>query len=309
MKTVAIVTDPCLIEHQTGAHPERPERLTTLREAIERSPLARRLSWLEALDAPAEAILRCHTPAHLALIRGIDGERGFLDADTRHSPGSARAALRAAGCAVAAVDAVLDTSSGVEAAFALVRPPGHHATGERAMGFCFLNNAAIAARHAQHRGEERVLIVDWDVHHDNGTQDIFYEDSTVFFYSLHLHPHYPGTGLEHETGAGAGLGTTLNRPLPLGFPAERYRDLFRRDLDGIVARFRPTFAVISCGFDSHRHDPLGGLSLVEEDFHALTREVLARLGPGRVVSTLEGGYELAVLGACGEAHVAGLLGA
>ena len=176
------------------------------------------------------------------------------------------------------------------------------------MGFCFLNNVAIAARHLQSLGCEKVLIVDWDVHHGNGTQDIFYRDPSVFFYSLHLHPHYPGTGMEWETGEGPGKGTTLNRPLPHGFPAPRYREIFERDLDSIAKSFKPGFALISCGFDSHRADPLGGLSLEEDDFAFLTRAVVSRFPKGRVVSTLEGGYNLDVLGPAAVAHVGELLG-
>jgi acetoin utilization deacetylase AcuC-like enzyme len=174
------------------------------------------------------------------------------------------------------------------------------------MGFCFLNNVAIAARHLQTLGCGRVLIVDWDVHHGNGTQDIFYADPTVFYYSLHLHPHYPGTGLERERGAGTGAGTTLNRPLPRGFPRERYLELFERDLDDIMRGFAPDFALVSCGFDSHRLDPLGGLTLEDEDFARLTRAIRSRLPPGRVASALEGGYNLDALGGAACAHVRAL---
>jgi acetoin utilization deacetylase AcuC-like enzyme len=175
------------------------------------------------------------------------------------------------------------------------------------MGFCFLNNVAIAARHVQSIGCGRVLIIDWDVHHGNGTQDIFLEDPEVFFYSLHLHPHYPGTGMEWETGKGAGRGTTLNRPLPHGFPRERYRQVFAADLDRIRKEFDPELAIVSCGFDAHREDPLGGLLLEDEDFGLLTRAVVSRFG--RVVSALEGGYSLDAIGRAAVEHVGGLAGA
>jgi acetoin utilization deacetylase AcuC-like enzyme len=236
----------------------------------------------------------------------LAGREGAVDPDTIFSPETWDAALRAAGAALRAVDLVLDGAA--SAAFALARPPGHHATRDRAMGFCFLNSAAIAARHARRRGEERVLVIDWDVHHGNGTQDIFYDDPTVFYYSLHLYPHYPGTGSEEERGSGPGLGATRNRPLPLGYPAQRYREVFRRDLEEIAREFRPTMAVISAGFDSHRDDPLGGLMLEAEDFGVLTREVLDRLPAGRVVSVLEGGYNLGALAGSARSHLRALAG-
>jgi acetoin utilization deacetylase AcuC-like enzyme len=303
MSKVAIFTDEILAEHDTGFHPECPERLQVMKSALKAAPFAGRLSWRGAAGAPEEAILRCHSRDHLRVLERMDGKKGALDPDTIHSPATFLAAKVAAGCVLSASESCYRGNEEWSAAFCLVRPPGHHATRERAMGFCFLNNVAIAARHLEALGCERILIVDWDVHHGNGTQDIFYQDSTVFFYSLHLHPHYPGTGMERETGAGKGEGTTLNRPLPHGFPAARYREIFERDLDSIVKRFRPAMALISCGFDSHRADPLGGLTLEEGDFAFLTRAVVSRFPKGRVVSTLEGGYNLSVLGSSAVAHV------
>jgi len=304
---VAIVTDPVFAEHDTGSHPERSGRLGAVRSALESDgELAGRLAWHRPEPASREAILACHTPEHLRAMEALAGREGAVDADTIYSPSTWEAARRGAGAAMRAVDLVLDGLA--SAAFGLVRPPGHHATPSRAMGFCFLNNAAIAARHARRRGRERVLVIDWDVHHGNGTQDIFYEDPTVVYYSLHLHPHYPGTGAAGETGAGPGRGATLNRPLPHGYPAKEYLKLFERDLDEIREGFRPDFAVISAGFDSHRDDPLGGLCLLEEDFGALTRLVLDRLPPGSVVSLLEGGYNLRALGGSARCHVRALAG-
>ncbi|HVR76566.1 MAG TPA: histone deacetylase [Planctomycetota bacterium] len=307
--TLAIFTDPLCREHDPGSHPECPVRIDAIDAALRGSTLAGRIVWRGAPPASDAAVLRCHDGAHLGVVKSIDGSRGALDPDTIYSPRTSRAAFAAAGCVLDAADACRRGDEGITAAFCLVRPPGHHATPDRAMGFCFLNNVAMAARHLQSAGLERILIVDWDVHHGNGTQDIFYEDPSVFYYSLHLHPHYPGTGMESETGAGAGLGTTLNRPLPRGFPCAQYRDLFERDLDCIFQDFRPDFVLVSCGFDSHRLDPLGGLTLEDEDFHHLTRAIVTRAGQRRVVSALEGGYNLTALGPAAIAHAEALLGA
>lgn len=306
-RCLALITDALLLEHQTGAHPECPARLRVIETTLEGDgALSGCIERLGAEPAPDEAILRCHSRAHLETVEATRGRTGFLDPDTVHSPASADAARRAAGAAMLGVDRVLDGKH--DAAFALVRPPGHHACPGRAMGFCLFNNAAVAARHARSRGLERILIVDFDVHHGNGTQDIFYEDPAVYYYSLHLHPHYPGTGTAEERGHGAGEGTTRNRPLPHGFAADRYRELYRRDLDEIIPSFRPDLAILSAGFDSHRLDPLGGLTLEREDFHELTAALLERMPPGRVISTLEGGYNLEVLGDAVRFHLRALAG-
>ncbi|HLU47484.1 MAG TPA: histone deacetylase, partial [Planctomycetota bacterium] len=225
--TLLLVADPIAVEHDTGLHPERIERWTSCREAL-RSLVKEgsgEIVWVEeATPASDEAVLRCHVPAYLARLRSTHGATGFLDPDTAFSPRSLEAAYRGAGAAMLAAERVFRGEA--DAAFALVRPPGHHATPTAAMGFCLLNNAAIATRHVQSLGCERVLIVDWDVHHGNGTQDVFWEDESVFYYSLHLSPHYPGTGGAEERGSGRGVGTTLNRPLPKGFPAKDYVELF-----------------------------------------------------------------------------------
>ncbi len=305
---LAIFTDEAFLGHETGCeHPERAERITAIRLALEESTLADRLEWRRARPAAAVDLLRCHTEEHVVRVRGTSGRIGALDADTVYSAETWKAATIAAGSVASAARACFLRPGELEAAFCLVRPPGHHATRNAAMGFCFLNNVAVAARHLQSIGCQKVLIIDWDVHHGNGTQDIFYDDPTVFYYSLHLHPHYPGTGMEWETGEGKGRGTTLNRPLPRGFPADRYREMFERDLDTIVTGFRPDFAVVSCGFDSHRLDPLGGLQLEDEDFAFLTHAVVSRMPRGRVISALEGGYNLGVLGSAAVAHASALL--
>ncbi len=304
---LALITSPVFLEHDTGSHPECADRLRVIEEAIAAdAELTEAIERVEPEPASDEAILRCHTKAHFSMIESSRGGHGRFDPDTVYSPRSAEAARLAAGAAIEAVDRVLDGDA--TASFALVRPPGHHACPERAMGFCLFNNAAVAARHAQQRGCERVLIVDYDVHHGNGTQDVFYEDPTVFYYSLHLFPFYPGTGAEDERGSGEGEGRTLNRPLPHRFPAADYVDLYRSDIRSIVGEFRPDLAILSAGFDAHRADPLGGLMLENEDFGRLTGILVDAMPRGRVIATLEGGYNLDVVGQSVRSHARALAG-
>jgi acetoin utilization deacetylase AcuC-like enzyme len=215
----------------------------------------------------------------------------------------------AAGAAIAGVDEVMKAEG--ETAFALVRPPGHHATPGRAMGFCLFNNAAIAARYAQSRyGVETILIVDWDVHHGNGTQDIFYSDASVFYFSTHQYPFYPGTGSSGERGAGKGEGYTLNIPLSEGTGAPAHREAFAAGIKQIEKHFHPDLVIVSAGFDARRGDPLGGLMLEDRDFSEMTKTVMGvaeRYGAGRVVSILEGGYNLNLLGGTVRSHLAALM--
>jgi acetoin utilization deacetylase AcuC-like enzyme len=264
-------------------------------------------------DAPRPAadedITRCHSEE---LIVDIDSAcaRGdaYLDVDTRISSESFAVARFAAGAAVTAVDAAMQEEGG--RAFALIRPPGHHATITNAMGFCLFNNAAIAARYAQARyGVDQVLIVDWDVHHGNGTQEIFWTDPSVFYFSTHQYPYYPGTGAKGERGAGKGDGFTLNVPLAAGTSAHDHRRAFTDALHEIQRRFHADLIVVSAGFDSRRGDPLGELSLEDSDFSEMTKEVLRiaeKSGGGRLVGLLEGGYNLDLLGGSVRSHLAAL---
>jgi acetoin utilization deacetylase AcuC-like enzyme len=308
----ALLADPVCREHDTGAgHPERPERFDAVLAALAAAGLREKMPVLEPRAVTTDDLLLVHAAEYIALaereIRG--GQENLSTGDTAISRHSWDAALKAAGSALAAVDGVI--SGKVKRAFCVVRPPGHHANADRGMGFCIFNNIALAARHAQRRhGLARVLIVDWDVHHGNGTQDIFYEDGSVFFFSTHQHPWYPGTGRAEETGTGAGKGTTLNCPLPAFSGREKIFACFEEKLLPAADKFRPELVLISAGFDSREGDPLGHFLLKDEDFSDLTRLVSGiaeRHAGGRVVSLLEGGYNLKGLASAATAHVAALL--
>jgi acetoin utilization deacetylase AcuC-like enzyme len=306
-RRVLLFHHPACEAHDPGpGHPESARRLPALRGALAADAgLTARVDARVAAPAAEQDLLRVHTPAHVARVLGAvrDAAEGgapvWVDEDTAVSEASWDAALAAAGCAMAAAEAV---ARGAPAAFALSRPPGHHAGAERAMGFCLFNNVAIAVRHLQARGAaERVLVVDWDAHHGNGTEDVFREDPSVYFLSLHLGPpHFPGTGSEAERGAGAGQGTTRNVPLPHGTGGAEYRARFEDALDEALATFSPDLAVVSAGFDALEDDPEGGLRLSPADLHALTRALVERLparARGRVAGVLEGGYAVERIGA------------
>ena len=298
--------DRCLRHDNGPGHPERPERLVAIRDRLERGGTLDRLLAIAPEPAPIEALERVHDPAYVAALRRVCERAPVqLDPDTAVSEGSWEAALLSAGAGLAAVDAVF--AGRARSAFVATRPPGHHAERDRAMGFCLFNNIAVAARHAQDRhGAERMAIVDWDVHHGNGTQHIFDEDDTVLYVSTHEWPFYPGTGAKNERGRGRGLGFTVNLPLPVGSGDEEYRRVFEGEVVPALERFGPDLILISAGFDAHERDPLAGMALTTEGYGRLTeilRGAAERLCAGRIVSLLEGGYDLEALAASVETHL------
>ncbi len=301
------------LHHDTGAgHPEQPARLRAIMEHFEAAGLLQRMEAGEPPPKSREILELVHPPAYVDYIaKSCQADLVMLDSDTVASQHSFTAALLAASAAVAAVDQV--SSGKWQNAFCAVRPPGHHAEVNRAMGFCLFNNVAIAAEWLRrNRRAERVLIIDWDVHHGNGTQDIFYARADVFYFSAHEWPLYPGTGREHETGAGEGEGATRNLPIAPYTPAAEYRALFSQAMHETFAGFKPDFVLLSAGFDAHRDDPLAHLQLTEDDFAEMTALVLqqARQYCGdRVVSVLEGGYHLSALPRSAAAHVEAMIAA
>ncbi len=309
MKPVALFTHPACLGHDTGPHhPECAERLRSVLRALEHPDFTGLLREL-APEATRDHLVRVHPESHVDYLLSLhpaEGDSIAIDPDTVVSPGTHEAMLRAAGGAVAAVDAVME--GWASAAFAAVRPPGHHAERDRAMGFCFFNNAAIAARHAQARwGLARVAVVDFDVHHGNGTQDIFASDSGLFYGSSHQHPCYPGTGSPRDHGS---AGNIVNVQLPPGSGSEAFRAAWAGTILPALAAWAPDFLIISAGFDAHRADPLAELRVETVDFSWLTNELTAladRHCLGRVVSVLEGGYDLGALAASTAAHVRALL--
>ncbi|MFP5075922.1 histone deacetylase family protein [Rhizobium sp. YIM 134829] len=306
--TTILYENPIFLEHQVPeGHPERPDRLRALNLALEHE----RFQPLKRLKAPQgneDLVLLAHPEEHLRAVMAVIPEEGInsFEADTHASPASLQAALTGIGGAVAAVDAVF--AGEADNVFVASRPPGHHAEKTKAMGFCFFNNAAIAARHAQRaHGAERVAIVDWDVHHGNGTQDIFWDDASVLFCSTHQMPLYPGTGAKDEEGR---HGTIVNAPLSPNTGSEHFREAFKSRVLPALADFQPDLVIISAGFDAHHRDPLAQINLTGEDFDWATGKLLdvaGRFSANRVVSLLEGGYDLVGLAESAGLHIQRLM--
>jgi acetoin utilization deacetylase AcuC-like enzyme len=294
---IGIVTDPAFLLHETGpGHPESPDRLKAIEEAI--SIVSDDIITIEAREASREELLLVHRPEYVDRILSLN-PRGIimLDADTPFSPHTKQAALKAVGGVLGVVNGVINRD--FSKAFCPVRPPGHHADKSKAMGFCVFNNVAIAAAHALTRGDiQRVAIIDWDLHHGNGTQDIFYDRDDVLYISLHQYPYYPGSGSAGDSGIGEGSGYTINIPMAAGSADSDYREAFTAAILPALTGFRPGILFISAGFDAHRDDPLGGISLSSEFYGEMTtmlKKVADQFCEGRMISVLEGGYNLSAL--------------
>jgi len=307
VRPISFISHPHYLKHDTGPHhPEDSARLTAITRHLETTGRLAQLVQVEPTEASLETLTLTHTLEYISTIEAAcrHGVKA-LDPDTCISSDSYRAALLAVGGALLAVDQVVEGRS--VNAFVALRPPGHHAERERAMGFCLFNNIAIAARYAQRRyGLNRVLIVDWDVHHGNGTQQIFEDDPSVLFFSTHQFPFYPGTGRTSERGTGAGLGYTLNVPLAAGCGDNEYRQVFEKILYPAAQAFEPQLVLVSAGFDAHRSDPLANMNLTEDGYAQLTsivRDIAERYCEGRLVSLLEGGYNLDALARSVERHL------
>ena len=298
------------LKHDTGGHnPESPERLLACIKALQAADFWENLGQIQATPARIEQICYAHIQMHIDRIKWHCENNLPLDYDTPTAPASYDIACLSTGGVLRIADAVM--AGTVSNAFALVRPPGHHATPTRSMGFCLFNNVAIAARYLQREhGVDRVAIIDWDVHHGNGTQDIFYDDPAVFFCSAHQVPLYPGTGMANETGTGDAVGTTLNIPMRPGSEPSDYIEAFQKILKPALLDFSPGFLIISAGFDAHRLDPLASINMTADGFASLTDilcEIAAETCNGRLISALEGGYDLQGVAESVVAHVGRLI--
>lgn len=311
MNKTGYIYDPFYLKHDTEPHPENPGRVAAIHRKVSLSDIYRHLTARSPRKATEAEIALNHDLAYVKHVKRACGEGvRYLDADTVICPDSNEAALLSAGAGITAVDLVVDGAC--DNVFCAVRPPGHHAEHDRAMGFCLFNNVAIAARYArEQKGLSRIFIFDWDVHHGNGTQHSFYSDPTVYYSSVHQYPFYPGTGGESETGAGDGLGTTLNFPLPPYSDDDDYLELVENRLIPEMFRFKPDLIILSAGFDAHKDDPLANMRLTTECYGKMTRLILdaaREICKGRLVSILEGGYNHNALSDSVLCHIKELLG-
>ncbi|MEZ6135529.1 MAG: histone deacetylase [Pirellulaceae bacterium] len=304
-----IYLDDQFAVHDTGNHPECIERITRLNAAIRASEVLSTATFPVWQNASQPQITSVHSPEYVQQLESwCAAGAGRIEADTVVSQGSWLAAVRGAGAAIDAVNRVVDEEA--KRAFCAIRPPGHHALPGGPMGFCLLNNIAIAARSAIARGLRSVLIVDWDVHHGNGTQDAFYEDGQIGFYSIHRSPFYPGTGAKDETGSGRGLGWIYNEPVSADISKKQFLDCFQRGVEDLAGRVKPELILLSAGFDAHQNDPVGGLCLEEQDYGDLTAwliDVAENYCGGKLVSLLEGGYHLTHMPSSALEHVEKLM--
>lgn len=304
MRVLAVEHPSFLLHKSRGMHPERPDRLVAAREGLQLAPV----EIVEAAAEPAgiELLETLHTADYINAIEGFCASGGGdLDPDTYAVEASWEAAIRSAGAGPVAVERL--SAGHADAAFCLVRPPGHHALANRAMGFCIFNNIALTARYLADQGN-RVAIVDWDVHHGNGTQDLFISDGRILYISLHQFPYYPGGGWLDETGYGPGAGRNINIPVPGGTTGEVYREAFRRIVLPVTRQFGPDWLLVSSGYDGHRDDPLADVMLVEADYAYMANSLIGLVPPGRTIVFLEGGYELAAIRDSVRATFSGLAG-
>lgn len=306
MKSLAVIYDEFHLKHSSPfSHPERPERAASVYRFLKDKNFFDDVDLIKPSEVKKELILRVHAKEHYDfVIESVESGKSQLDVDTYIVKDSLKAALLSAGAAVNAVDLVMNKS--FKNVFSLMRPPGHHAESNRAMGFCLFNNVATAAQYAlENYNLQRIVIIDWDVHHGNGTQEIFYNSDTVYFISLHQYPFYPGTGASNEKGIGKGESFTVNFPLPAGTTGEKYLRIFKEDIIPALKRYNPQLILISSGFDAHKDDPLANMKLTEEDFSEMTK-VIKDFSDKKnisIISVLEGGYNLEALSKSVYAHL------
>lgn len=298
------------LEHETGqGHPENKERLVSILNLIKTKSYYSDLITVPFQKANLELISKVHSEEYVQSIIELDGKKGHLDGDTPYSPKSTESALFACGAGIGLADKIL--SGEIKNGLALVRPPGHHAEEDHAMGFCLFNNIAVTARYLQSKGKRKIFILDWDVHHGNGTQNAFYNDDSVFFCSLHQFPFYPGSGRYTEIGEGKGKGFTLNIPLARGSGFSDYKKAFHEQVVPALEKFLPDFILISAGFDAHKDDPLAGMELPTGAFEEFSKILSTKANEfcnGNIISFLEGGYNLSALAESVEAHLSVLRG-